>query len=120
MVTGRCPVTGNFLALGVARGLDIASIGDLWRDKGALGAAPGGFGHRVVQLALATGGVPLAVSLSVPGMPVAFTLAGALVPPAGAGHPPGGRRLDRRGGARVVARPRRTWTAARRDGRPVA
>jgi patatin-related protein len=37
------------------------------------------FGNRVVQLALATGGVMLAVSLFVPAMPVAFTLAGVLV-----------------------------------------
>ncbi|MBT2543283.1 patatin-like protein [Streptomyces sp. ISL-44] len=40
---------------------------------------PGSFGNRVVQLALATGGVLLAVSLVVPAMPVAFTLVGVLV-----------------------------------------
>ncbi|MGI5478689.1 patatin-like protein [Streptomyces lavendofoliae] len=39
----------------------------------------GRFGDRVVRLALATGGVMLAVSLFVPAMPVAFTLAGVLV-----------------------------------------
>ncbi|MFF8289651.1 hypothetical protein ACF068_10550 [Streptomyces sp. NPDC016309] len=45
---------------------------------------PGVFGHRMVQLALATGGVLLAVSLFVPGMPVVFTLVGVLVLLAGA------------------------------------
>jgi patatin-related protein len=57
----------------------------------------GKFGNRAVQLALATGGVMLAVSLFVPGMPVAFTLAGVLVLLAGwsaaALLDPGARRV---------------------------
>ncbi|MFF7725543.1 patatin-like protein [Streptomyces sp. NPDC008001] len=40
---------------------------------------PGRFGNRLVQLAVATGGVLLATSLLVPGLPPFFTLAGVLV-----------------------------------------
>ncbi|MFF4226708.1 patatin-like protein [Streptomyces sp. L500] len=42
-------------------------------------ARPGRFGHRAVDLAVVTGGVLLAVSLFVPGLPVAFTLAGVFL-----------------------------------------
>ncbi|MEV5379075.1 patatin-like protein [Streptomyces nondiastaticus] len=40
---------------------------------------PGNFGNRVVHLTVAAGAVLLAVSLFVPAMPVAFTLAGVLL-----------------------------------------
>ncbi|MCC3773387.1 patatin-like protein [Streptomyces sp. UNOB3_S3] len=40
---------------------------------------PGRFGRRAVDLAVVTGGVLLAMSLFVPGLPVAFTLAGVFL-----------------------------------------
>lgn len=62
------------VVLGALRGYTLA----VWAMIHFL-TRPGSFGNRVVQLALATGGVLLAVSLFVPAMPVAFTLVGVLV-----------------------------------------
>ncbi|MET9414301.1 patatin-like protein [Streptomyces klenkii] len=60
--------------LGALRGYTLA----VWAMVRFL-TRPDNFGNRVVQLTVAAGAVLLAVSLFVPGLPVAFTLAGVLL-----------------------------------------